>query len=184
MHIVYCVIGRTCSGKSTLVNEVAKKLGLTVLKSYTTREKRKCETDENSDHIFISPESVNQYREDMVAYTERCDYCSFATRGQLLESDFYVINPSGFYELKLKTKNMDIKLIPIYITVPHRTAIERAKKRGDYELWKENYDNENEEFNSFEKSNIIEYRILNNGDVAMAVDKLVSIIEKIRGKNA
>ena len=32
MHIVYCVIGRTCSGKSTLVNQVAKKLGLTVLK--------------------------------------------------------------------------------------------------------------------------------------------------------
>lgn len=184
MHIVYCVIGRTCSGKSTIVNEVAKKLGLTVLKSYTTRRKRKGETDGNSDHTFISPESVNQYQEDMVAYTKRCGYCSFATRGQLLESDFYVINPSGFYELKLKTKDMDIKLIPIYVTVPYRTAIERAKKRGDYESWKENYDNENEEFNSFEKSNIIDYRILNNGDVDMAVKKLIRIIEKVRGVNA
>lgn len=119
----------------------------------------------------------------MVAYAERCGYCSFTTRKQLLESDFYVINPSGFYELKLKTKDMGINLVLIYITVPYRTAIERAKKRGDYESWKENYDKENEEFSSFEKSNIIDYRILNNCDIDMSVDKLVRIIKKVRGEN-
>lgn len=183
MHVVYCVIGRTCAGKSTIVNKAAKKLGLNVLKSYTTRKKRKGETDETADHIFITSESVDQYKNDMVAYTERCGYCSFATRKQLLESDFYVINPSGFYELKIKTKDMGINLVLIYITVPYRTAIERAKKRGDYESWKENYDKENEEFSSFEKSNIIDYRILNNGDIDMSVDKLVRIIKKVRGEN-
>lgn len=155
-----------------------------VLRSYTTREQRSGETEENSDHTFIKPDEVEQYRDDMVAYTERVGYCSFATRTQLLESDFYVINPTGFYELKLKTKDMAISLVPIYITVPYRTSGKRVKIRGDYESWKENYEKENKEFSSFEKSNIVDYRILNDGDVDVSVDKLVRIIEKVRGVNA
>lgn len=53
MHTVYCIIGRTASGKSTITRLAANKLGMTILKSYTTRNKRKGE-EINSDHIFIS----------------------------------------------------------------------------------------------------------------------------------
>ncbi|WP_173015544.1 MULTISPECIES: hypothetical protein [unclassified Lactonifactor] len=184
MHIVYCIIGRSCSGKSAICKGAAEELKLKVLQSYTTRSKRNGETEEESDHIFIKAEEVDALRQDMVAYTERCGYCSFTTRQQLMESDICIINPSGYYELKLKTKDMDIMLVPIYITVPYRTAIKRAKKRGGFESWKENYDKENNEFGSFEKSNIIEYRILNDNDLEEAVGKLVRIINKVRGENA
>ena len=34
---LYCVIGRTSSGKSSLTRKVADELGLTVIQSYTTR---------------------------------------------------------------------------------------------------------------------------------------------------
>ena len=182
MHTVYCVLGRTSSGKSEIVKRASNQLNMVVLKSYTTRARRENETEEDSDHTFIHPDEVEKYKYDMVAYTDRVGYCSFATKQQLLESDFYIINPTGYYELKLKTKDMDIKFVPIYITVPYRTLIERAKKRGDFESWKENYIKESDEFSQFERSNLIDYRVLNDGSIDDSVNKLIRIINKDKGK--
>ena len=111
IHTVYCVLGRTSSGKSTITQKAANNLNMKVLKSYTTRQRRENETDESCDHIFISSNEVEKYRNDMIAYTDRVGYCSFATKQQLLDNDFYIINPTGYYELKLKTKDMDIELV-------------------------------------------------------------------------
>lgn len=182
MHTVYCVLGRTSSGKSEIVKRASNKLNMVVLKSYTTRARRENETEENSDHIFIHPDEVEKYKPDMVAYTNRVGYCSFATKQQLLESDFYIINPTGYYELKLKTKDMGIELVPIYVTVPYSTLVKRAKNRGGFESWKENYINEGEEFSQFEKSNLIDYRILNDGEIDDSVEKMIRIINKHKNK--
>lgn len=178
IHTVYCVLGRTSSGKSTITQKAANNLNMKVLKSYTTRQRRENETDENCDHIFISSNEIEKYRNDMIACTERVGYCSFATKQQLLDNDFYIINPSGYFELKLKTKNMDVELIPIYITVPYRTLEKRARNRGEFNTWRENYIKESEEFTDFEKSNLIDYRILNDGDLEFSVNKLINIIRK------
>lgn len=178
MHKVFCILGRTATGKSTIVKRVAKELNLNVLKSYTTRSFRSNETIGTSDHIHINPEEVEQYKNDMVAYTDRVNYCSFATKDQLMKSDLYIINPNSYYELKLKTKDMDIELIPIYITVPFPINKNWAELRGDYDSWKKNYDKENDEFVEFEKSDLIEYRILNVYAIGDAVDDLKRIIKK------
>lgn len=182
MHTVYCVLGRTSSGKSEIVKNTSNQLGMRILKSYTTRGRRVNETEENSDHIFIHPDEVEKYKSDMVAYTERVGYCSFATKQQLLESDFYIINPTGYYELKLKTKDMNVELVLIYVTVPYSTLVKRAKNRGDFESWKENYIKESEEFSQFEKSNLIDYRILNDGNINDSVEKMIRIINKHKSK--
>lgn len=153
-------------------------MGLRVLKSYTTRAMRQNETEEKSDHTFISPDDVEQYRDDMVAYTDRVGYCSFMTKQQIMESDLCIINPSGFYELKLKTKDLPIELVTIYITVPYSVNMANAKSRGNVEVWKQNYEKENEEFLDFEKSNMIYYRILNDTSIDHAVAKMTRILEK------
>ena len=44
MHKLFCIIGRTGSGKSTLVKKAANELGLKILKSYTTRPMRESES--------------------------------------------------------------------------------------------------------------------------------------------
>lgn len=178
IHKLFCVIGRTAVGKSTITHEVAKKMGLRVLKSYTTRAMRQNETEEKSDHTFISPDEVEQYRDDMVAYTDRVGYCSFMTKQQIMESDLCIINPSEFYELKLKTKDLPIELVPIYITVPYSVNMANAKSRGNVEEWKLNYEKENAEFSDFEKSNMIYYRILNDTSIDHAVAKMTRILEK------
>ena len=182
IHTVYCVLGRTGSGKSTVTKEAANKLNMKVLKSYTTRQRRENETDENCDHTFISPDEVEKYRNDMIAYTERVGYCSFATKQQLLDNDFYIINPTGYYELKLKTKDMDVELVTIMVNVPYNDLRQRAKKRGDYDAWQANYIKESEEFSNFEKSHLIDYFILNDRSIEESVAKMVRIINKDKTK--
>lgn len=184
IHTLYCIIGKTGSGKTTITKNVADKLNKKILKSYTTRNRRNNETDENADHTFIIPDEVEQYRADMVAYTDRVGYCSFATKQQLMDADFYIINPSGYYELQTNTKDMDIRLVTIYITTPIRILENRVKKRGDFETWKENYINESEEFSHFEKSNMIDYRMLNDRDIDAATEKLITIMDKDISKHA
>lgn len=182
IHTVYCVLGRTSSGKSTITPKAANNLNMKVLKSYTTRQRRENETDENCDHIFISSNEVEKYRNDMIAYTDRVGYCSFATKQQLLDNDFYIINPTGYYELKLKTKDMDIELVTIMVNVPYNDLRQRAKKRGDYDAWQANYIKESEEFSSFEKSNLIDYFVLNDRSIEESVSKMVRVINKDRAK--
>ena len=184
MHTLYCIIGRTGSGKSTITKQAANKLNARILKSYTTRARRKNEIGNDTDHTFINQSDVEKYRTDMVAYTERIGYCSFATQQQLMESDFYIINPEGFYELQANTKDLDIRLCTIYITTPFRTLLSRIENRGDFASWQQNYANEEEEFNEFEKSNNIDYRILNGESINESVEKFINIIEKDKTKNA
>ena len=153
-----------------------------VLKSYTTRQRRENETDENCDHIFISSNEVEKYRNDMIAYTERVNYCSFATKQQILDNDFYIINPTGYYELKLKTKGMDVHLVTIMVNVPFSELRNRAKKRGDFSTWEANYKKESEEFTIFEKSNLIDYFVLNDGNIEESIKKMENIIKKDKSK--
>lgn len=152
---------------------------MNILRSYSTRQYlRQGETKENSDHILISQDEVEKYRNDMIAYTDRVGYCNFATKQQLLDNDFYIINPTGYYELKLKTKNMDIELVTIMVNVPYNDLRQRARKRGDYDAWQANYIKESEEFSNFEKSNLIDYFVLNDRSLEESVAKMIRIINK------
>lgn len=183
IHKIYCISGRTASGKSSITKLASEKLGLKVLKSYATRPMRDGEEIE-SDHIFIQPEEVEKYRGDMVAYTKIGEYEYFATKEQLMNSDVYIIDPVGIYELLLKTKGMDINIETIYVTVPKRTLIERAKQRkDDMEVFNKRFDSENQQFTDYEKSNMIHYRILNDGNIEDSVEKMIRIISKDREMN-
>lgn len=117
---------------------------------------------------------------DMI--TERVNYCSFATKQQILDNDFYIINPTGYYELKLKTKGMDVHLVTIMVNVPFSELRKRAKKRGDFSTWEANYKKESEEFTIFEKSNLIDYFVLNDGNIEESIKKMENIIKKDKSK--
>lgn len=181
MKKIFCVMGRSSSGKSTLSKEAAKQLGLTILTSYTTRPPRPAELDGETDHIFITEDEVDKYRDDIMAYTVINGYQYFCTYSQLMECDIYIIDPNGYYELSEKTKELDIELIPIYITVSKTKGIERAKKRKDnIDSYLQRYESENQQFTEFEKSNLIWYRILNHGTLEEGIERLVRIIDKER----
>lgn len=182
MHKLFCIIGRTGSGKSTLVKKTANELRLKILKSYTTRSMRNGESIEDSDHVFISQNEVEKYRDDMVAYTERVNYCSFATKQQVMNSDLYIINPSGYKELIKSTEKMEVELVPILITTPLINIMVRAQNSRDPETWMANYLNENDEFTIFEHSNDAKYVIENNRDIYYSYETLELIINQELGK--
>ena len=168
MHNLYLIVGRTASGKDSLTRAVADKYGLKILNSYATRPKRPGETNE---HIFITPEEVLQYKEDIVAYTKIGDYEYFSTKHQLLECDFYIIDPNGVKYLQDQIKDLtDVELHIIYIAADYVTRKHRAlSKRQDKEIdFEKRCAAEENQFVDFECSQGWHKRIQNNNfDIAM-----------------
>ena len=154
MKKLFCIMGRTCSGKTTLAKTVAETLHMKVLRSYTTRPMREGENEHTSDHIFISDDEVKLFQGKIVAYTEINGYKYFVTKDMIMESDIYVIDPNGYKMLaeNIKRKNMKIKLIPIYIDVDVADQERRYRARGNTrnEFW-ERYKSEAERFDKFEE---------------------------------
>lgn len=154
MKKLFCIMGRTCSGKTTLAKTVAASFNMNVLRSYTTRPKRDGENEYSSDHIFISEDEVKLFKGKMAAYTEINGYKYFVTKDMVLESDIYVIDPNGYKMLTeyVKEKGLKIELIPIYIDVDVADQETRYRARGNTreQFW-ERYKSEAEQFSKFEE---------------------------------
>ena len=162
MHNLYLVVGRTASGKDSLTRAIADKLNLKILSSYATRPKRPGETTE---HIFISPEDIEQYKDDIVAYTKIGEYEYFSTKQQLLESDFYIIDPNGVEFLQKKLKNIEgIEIHIIYIAADYITRKHRAlnSRKDNLEVFEKRCAAEEDQFIDFECSQGWHKRIQNN----------------------
>lgn len=118
------IVGRTGSGKDTYAG-CLQKIGLSGVKSYTTRPKR-YKTEDT--HIFIKEEEAENY-DDLIAYTEINGYKYFATRDQLNTADYYIIDPDGIEYLLKKVPDLNYKII--YIYTDENIRKERACTRGD-----------------------------------------------------
>lgn len=182
---LFCIIGRTSSGKTSLTKEVAKQLNLKVVKSYTTRPLRPGEIEAESDHYFISEEEYPNYKNDIVAYTEINGYRYFTTREELDKSDIYVIDPKGFYELLYwySIGKIQAQPIPIYIYLPDSLGYIRACARGDnMEVWQERSKAEDNQFKDFESAveDTSMYSI-NNNIFEDSIERLKDIITKEQG---
>lgn len=126
MNNIYCIIGNSGSGKTTIADALQREYNLSVLKSYTTRPKRK-ETD--NDHIYIDEEEYFALQHKVATRkAEDGYYC--ATKEQVNNNDIYVIDFGGFFELKQKYDGYK-SVKAIYIDVSPATSIERMRLRGD-----------------------------------------------------
>lgn len=136
---IFLIVGQTASGKDSLVNGMCKHFKLPMtdifgqwnlrpykqLISYATRPRRKNEGDT---HIFIQPNEVEQYKDQIVAYTKIGDYEYFATKDQLKECDFYIIDYLGIKNLRSQNLGDEFRFVTIYINTPDKVREERALK--------------------------------------------------------
>lgn len=174
---IFLIVGRSGVGKSSIVKAVCDITGMTCVKSYTTRPKREDEKD-HTDHIFISEEEVEKYRDDMAAWTEIEGNQYFTTKEILNNADFYIIDPAGVQKLKNTCWN-EFGFQTVYIRTSQDKALERTKERGNYSF-EDRKSSENEQFTDFEKSQSWDYHLLNNGSFEEGVEKMLSIIKRAK----
>lgn len=172
----FLLIGRTASGKSSIVKAVCEKMGLTQVVSYTTRPMRKSEKN-GADHIFITDEEVTQYENDIAAYTEINGYKYFTTYDVIDKADIYVIDPIGVENLKIKCGDR-YEFIEIYIRTPQKLAETRARMRGDkLKDFKQRWVSENQQFTDYEKRQTFAYHLLNDKPFDESVGKVCKWIQ-------
>ena len=172
----FLFVGRTASGKSSIAKAVGDKMGLKQVVSYTTRPMRKNEKN-GSDHIFISDDDVDRYKDDIAAYTEINGYKYFTTFDIINDSDIYVIDPNGIDNLKIKCGDR-YDFIEIYIRTPQKIAEERARKRGDkLKDFKERWVSENKQFSDYENRHTFAWHLRNDRPFEESVDKVCSWIQ-------
>lgn len=163
-HTVFCVIGRTGSGKTKIVKQAAEELNMEVLKSYTTRKPRKEEMCNGTDHIFIDDDEFEMLlkNEELIAYTEINNNKYFATTKQLGLSDFYVIDPKGYDFLVDSVDKSKFEIIPVYIKTSYNNRKKRYIERDDAleESFIERDNSEREQFDKFETDMYEEYEEL------------------------
>lgn len=171
----FLIIGRSCVGKTSLSRAVCNRLGLRMVRSYTTRPMRASENPDISDHYFISPDEAKNYESNMAAYTEINGYQYFTTIDELNRCDVYVIDPIGVKDLRNRVGNK-FEFIEIYIRVPKSVATRRSVQRGDTSF-NERIAKEDEQFAKYEKDMLWDYHILNDRTFDEGVMKLERIIK-------
>lgn len=174
--IKFLVLGRTGSGKTSIVRAVCERMKLKQMVSYTTRPMRESEKVW-SDHIFITDSEVAQYENDIAAYTEIDGNKYFVTYDIIDSSDIYVVDPAGLDSLKIKCKDQ-YEFVEIYIRTPQKIAEERAKLRGDkVKNFQQRWISENQQFSEYENRHIFAWHLRNDRSFEESVDKVCSWIQ-------
>jgi len=170
------LVGESSSGKDSLAT-LLENDGYKVLKSYATRPRRQ---NEGNTHIFISPEEVEQYKDDMIAYTKIGEYEYFSTKQQLIENDIYIIDPEGVKYLKSKIDENDV--VVIYINVSEIERMDRALhiRKDNIQDINKRFKAEKKQFDEFKLNAEFDYS-LSNYDLVKAYKILKNIIEVENG---
>ncbi|WP_139904869.1 hypothetical protein [Clostridium thermarum] len=184
-HIIG-LIGKSGSGK-TAIADYFKAKGYNIIESYTDRPKR---YENEGGHIYIPTEEVEQYRDEMIAYTFFDNHHYFATRSQYKGKGitFYAIDPAGVTALEEKV--MDAELTFIYINAEGSIRRERMLKRslsGNTSIKQEQIKQQiEEEVSRRIKHDDVAFEIVkcnyvidNNGKLSDTVRKIEKIIETI-----
>lgn len=128
-HTLILVVGKTGSGKSSLIRKLCERTGVKELCSYTTRPKR---SEADADHTFVTVDEYFRAKEngEVAIDTEIAGNYYYATIGQLYEADIYTINPKA-HERLLALNLPDIRFVTVYISCPDTIREERVINRGD-----------------------------------------------------
>lgn len=128
-HVLTLLVGKACSGKSTLAKILCERTGYRQLVSYTTRAQR---NENDNDHLFVSTDEYLRAKEngEIAIDGEIAGNYYYATIDQLYSSDIYTINPEALSRL-LAMDLPNIRFVVVYISCPDKIREERAIRRGD-----------------------------------------------------
>lgn len=123
---VYCIVGRSGTGKTTLANNLKKTCGFLDVDSYTTRPKR---TPDEKGHTFVDDDSFDKLK-NIVAFNCYNGYKYAATKEQIEAANLYVVDIPGVLALKNKYRGSK-GIVVIGLDAEQIVCFDRMKKRGD-----------------------------------------------------
>lgn len=170
------IIGLSCVGKSSLIDDVEKRYLIQKVKQYTTRNRRKDIVD--NDYIFVSEEqydeliNTNRIISSRVFVIKDKKY-RYGIPCEVQDNHNYImaIDAEGYLEISNKVPNMKL----IKIGSMEEVRWQRYTKRGSVDR---------EEFNRRDKEDMerlakiedkISYYIENNTTIAAAIEELEAI---------
>lgn len=137
--MILVLIGQTASGKTTVRNILSTVHGFEKIVTYTTRPKRRGEID-GVDYNFLpldtfeAMESMGMFAE-VTEYNADFGYCKYGSSIYDYRDDekdkVVVLNPEGAKMVKEVSKEEDLDVCTIMLSVPEEVLLERAKARGD-----------------------------------------------------
>ena len=187
MKNLILVIGRSGSGKDTMVRYAQKVFGAKAIPSYTDRPMRPTETN-GVEHTFLTKEQFDKLleKEQVFAYTKIGDtgyrYCTTVEMLSSISADtlFYVIDPSGYYYCEKYKDSFNTKVV--YVTANTALRQQRANARnGDSTAWLKRCDDEDGQFTSFEKAMPWDALVENNGEIGDAQEDFVAKVKSLIG---
>lgn len=135
------LLGKTASGKDTILNELVKKYNYKRIISYTTRPMRKGEIQDKTYHFISDEEFLKKKEEEFFLECNEFDTADGIWRYGSAKEDYLnatddtviILTPSGLSALKvyIARQKVDIDIIALYIYANNNTIEKRLKKRGD-----------------------------------------------------
>lgn len=124
---IVLIVGKSGSGKSSLVEGLEKNYGFKAIPSYTTRPPR---TPDEKGHTFVTDEEFDKL-ENVIAYAETTGarYCVTEEQFDNEEYNLYVIDSSGLEYLKRFYEGQR-EFVVAYITAPLRERFDRMVQRS------------------------------------------------------
>jgi len=134
---IVTVSGASCSGKTTLSNNLIQKFGYSEIISTTTRKIRKGEVN-NKDYRFISKEDFSSElkKGSFIESTEFSSEYYGVLKNEILNKDdttfITVVDPKGMESFKQFCDENDIVSFSIFINISLDEAIHRMKSRDEF----------------------------------------------------
>lgn len=129
MKPLFCMVGKSASGKTTIADILEKSGKYRQTQSYTTRSPR---YENEIGHIFVTNEEFDKL-ENIVAYTEYNGFRYAATAEQVNSVDIYVVDVPGV-ETLLDKYHSKRPIVVFYFDTSVRTRIDRMIDRHDSDM--------------------------------------------------
>lgn len=131
------IIGKTCSGKNRIVNDLINNYGFNQIVTYTTRSPRNGEVNGETYHFVNIDDFMQKMKSgffaEWKAYTTTEGVWYYGTAVEDLENaddkSVIILTPQGYRDVKDKLPEKDITCIYLYAN--NTTLKKRLTKRGD-----------------------------------------------------
>ena len=181
------IIGKTCSGKNRIVNDLINNYGFNQIVTYTTRSPRNGEVNGETYHFVNTDDFMQKMKSgffaEWKAYTTTEGVWYYGTAMEDLEKaddkTVVILTPDGYRDIKGK---MNCKVVSIYLYANNTTIKKRLMARGDDPKEAERRVlHDNEDFKGIE--NEVDRIVYNNESDTIdgAVQKILKYVGDVKG---